>query len=202
MQIYHYGHDVIMATQDSVRTAFCLFCDDIRMEVGNKPSFMGVYTGGEMVFPPGPPIVPKLGIAVWLLCPIDDYPRQVTIRLFGPPDRTEILKTDNPLILPHAGVPPPFPDVTRGIINVMLPVVNLPLPHSGTLELEIETEREILLAGRLKIVMPTHPEPTILLPTASPLTAEQSPSAAPASESPPAQRRPSRRRSARTPAPE
>lgn len=40
-----------------------LWCDDIRQEVGNKPSFMGVYTGA-LVVPQLPLTLPKL--CVWL----------------------------------------------------------------------------------------------------------------------------------------
>jgi hypothetical protein len=47
----------------SERTAFALWCDDIRQEIGNKPSFMGVYVGGVVV-PSLPTILPR--ISVWL----------------------------------------------------------------------------------------------------------------------------------------
>src|SRR5580698_7254696 len=44
-----------------------IFCDDIRQEVGNKPSLMGVYQG-EMLLAPGtvlPAQLPKLGVAIY-----------------------------------------------------------------------------------------------------------------------------------------
>lgn len=38
-----------------------LWCDDIRNEVGNKPSFMGVYTQG-LVVPSLPTVLPRLAV--------------------------------------------------------------------------------------------------------------------------------------------
>lgn len=41
------------------RFVHTLWCDDIRQEVGNKPSFMGVYTG-NIVLPQLPTVLPRL----------------------------------------------------------------------------------------------------------------------------------------------
>lgn len=45
------------------RWVHATWCDDIRQEVGNKPSFMGVYTG-SLVVPSLPTVLPRL--AVWV----------------------------------------------------------------------------------------------------------------------------------------
>lgn len=45
------------------RWVHAIWCDDIRQEVGNKPSFMGVYTG-SLVVPSLPTVLPRL--AVWV----------------------------------------------------------------------------------------------------------------------------------------
>lgn len=45
------------------RWAHVIWCDDIRQEVGNKPSFMGVYTG-EMVVPTRPAILARFAAHV------------------------------------------------------------------------------------------------------------------------------------------
>jgi len=47
-----------------------IWCDDIRMELGNKPSFMGVYTGG-IVVPALPTVLPKLCVYAWVVSPIE-----------------------------------------------------------------------------------------------------------------------------------
>lgn len=191
------------------RSAFCLFCDDIRLEVGNKPSFMGVYTG-EMVFPADSPpglqiVIPKFGILVWLFCDKDDAPSRITLHLYGPPGKTEIIKFDVPLgQTDHPSMP--FQDVTRLVFHAALPIVGLPISYDGVLEVTLETERETVRAGRLRLRMPSRPDPTLPSPnsltpsppTASPQPSEQSPPDVPVSK----RRRGPSRRATRPPEPE
>lgn len=47
-----------------------IWCDDIRNEVGNKKSFMGVYTNGIAV-PTLPAALPRLALFVTLKMPLD-----------------------------------------------------------------------------------------------------------------------------------
>jgi hypothetical protein len=46
-----------------------IYCDDIRQEMGNKPSYMGVYTGQLIVQAEEPVLLPKLCAAVHLMIP-------------------------------------------------------------------------------------------------------------------------------------
>ena len=148
----------------SSRSAFCLFCDDIRLELGNKPSFMGIYTG-EMIFPPNPPAemqiaIPKFCIITWLFCDKDDPPRSVTVRIFGPPGRTEFAKFEVPpeqLVQPA----PFFDDVTKLVFQTALPMLGFPIACEGIIEVTAETDRETLLAGRLRVRVPGRPDPTL-----------------------------------------
>lgn len=57
-----------------------LWCDDIRNEVGNKPSFMGVYTG-ELVVPALPTVLPKLCAFVRIATPKNQPFKQLKIRV-------------------------------------------------------------------------------------------------------------------------
>jgi len=54
----------------SDRYVHTIWCDDIRQEVGNKPSFMGVFTGG-ILLPAVPAALPRLGVYTWVMSPID-----------------------------------------------------------------------------------------------------------------------------------
>ena len=58
-----------------------LFCDDIRYEIGNKVSYMGVY-GEQLLVPVLPVVLPKLCVAVSVVTPIDRPFQQLTLRLF------------------------------------------------------------------------------------------------------------------------
>jgi hypothetical protein len=60
------------------RFVHTLWCDDIRQEVGNKPSFMGVYTGG-LVVQSLPVKLPRLCVWTWVVSPIDQPVGKLTL---------------------------------------------------------------------------------------------------------------------------
>jgi len=64
----------------SDRYVHALWCDDIRQEVGNKPSFMGVYTGG-LTIPTLPTVLPRLAVWTWVAVPLDIEVRSVNVRV-------------------------------------------------------------------------------------------------------------------------
>ncbi|WP_020482525.1 hypothetical protein [Methylomonas sp. MK1] len=64
----------------SNRYLHSLWCDDIRLEVGNKPSFMGSYLGGVTI-PFTPFIFPKLCCYIWASTPIDNPFKKVEVQV-------------------------------------------------------------------------------------------------------------------------
>lgn len=77
-----------------------LFCDDIRHEVGNKVSYMGVYNG-QLLVPQFPTVLPKLIVATTVVTSVDEPFEQLTVRLFKD-DKvlTEIKLDDEQLNIP------------------------------------------------------------------------------------------------------
>jgi hypothetical protein len=66
------------------RSAISVLCDDIRAELGQKISLMGLY-GPEIIIYAMPPIVlPKICGVVWLTSDIRDQIDQFTIRVTAP----------------------------------------------------------------------------------------------------------------------
>ena len=57
-----------------------LWCDDIRQEIGNKPSFMGVYTGG-IVVASLPTVLPRLSVWLTIETPVDAPPKTLSLRI-------------------------------------------------------------------------------------------------------------------------
>lgn len=194
------------------RFAHCLFCDDIRVEVGNKQSLMGIYIGDIVLsgIPQGAPLqLPKFAICVWLFSDWGDYPEYVEIRVYTPPGKTEVLK----MRTPRDQMAPPTPifdDPARLALYVPLQFANFVFMDEGEIEVVVETEQGALKAGRLRVRMPERPgqtpetsaTPSTGSPTASRPPSEQSPDAAPETEPSRARRRPSIRRFGRTPDPE
>lgn len=57
-----------------------IYCDDVRLEVGNKQSLMGIYTG-DLIVPAFPIALPKLCLVVNLVTPIDKPLKELTLRV-------------------------------------------------------------------------------------------------------------------------
>jgi hypothetical protein len=53
------------------RFAHALFCDDIRLEVGNKVTLVGIYQG-DMFLNEMPAFVPRMGVAFYVSTPIGE----------------------------------------------------------------------------------------------------------------------------------
>jgi hypothetical protein len=70
-----------------------MFCDDVRQEVGNKLSYLGVY-GGNLVVPAFPTTLIKLCCVFSLLLPSKAPPKSVTFKLLR--DEEVIFETDLP----------------------------------------------------------------------------------------------------------
>jgi hypothetical protein len=136
------------------------------MEVGNKFSLMGVF-GSDIAFPipPQPVTLPKFGIVTWLLFDIDDAPKAITLRVLGPPNRTEIVK------LEAQGEPefpyPPDELSQKGSLRFMIPIFGLQLSEEGFIEVMIESDTEPFRAGRLRVRFNAKPEEVGLPPTPS-----------------------------------
>lgn len=59
-----------------------IFCDDIRYEVGNKHSFMGIYSGDMNIEAVPPFTLPKLAIAVRMYIPTPMVPNDLRVVVF------------------------------------------------------------------------------------------------------------------------
>ena len=57
-----------------------LWCDDIRQELGNKPSFMGVYVGG-LVLPALPTVMAKLCVWITVSSPVQEPVHKLSVRI-------------------------------------------------------------------------------------------------------------------------
>lgn len=128
------------------RVANCLFCDDIRVEVGNKFSLMGVY-GGEMLIAATFPVqIAKLGIMVWLISDVDDKPKRVVTSVILP-DGTELLSTEVPSDFPVQNIE----GSSKMNLTQVIPISPMPIPKEGMIEVWVETERGKIRAGRLLV---------------------------------------------------
>jgi hypothetical protein len=112
--------------------AFVVWCDDIRQEVGNKPSFMGVYTGA-LVVPALPAVLPKLCIWATLVVPASMVLDEVSL-VIKQDGQAQLLQI--PPFTPEAAadLPNGVPTVSQHLMFFMT-LAPLPLP-AGCLYLE------------------------------------------------------------------
>jgi hypothetical protein len=126
------------------------------MEIGNKPSFIGVYTAQQMVFAADCAaetiVVPKLMVPIWLICDKGDTPIRLAVRAFTLPDRTQILQQDIPIGVETSLEP--SDDTQKVGLHFQIGFGHFQVTPKSALEIEVETETGTLRAGRLRFVVP------------------------------------------------
>lgn len=136
------------------RNAMTLFCDDVRVEIGGKLSFIGTYVGGSLVVDKIPVSLPKLFAYVTVSTPIERPFKSLTFKaLLGteaigsvsiPPD---VLARTNEQFQAAAETQ----DVKRILASSVLAFIPLVLLKAGRLRTVVETEEGEIRAGRLQI---------------------------------------------------
>jgi hypothetical protein len=136
-----------------------IYCDDIRQEVGNKFSFMGIYTTELTV--PSPVVLPKLCIAVKVATDKDDPFESLEVRIVKGDDEIELLSTG--LIPPmSADIVPQDKNSTRLIFLLTFVLAPFQIEEETIIRVKANTEREELRSTPLRIrIVPPQASPTI-----------------------------------------
>lgn len=140
------------------RYVHVLWCDDIRLEIGNKPSFMGVYTAG-IVVPELPAVLPRLGVYAWINTSADKPIKKTNFR---------IVRDDGFVVLEGAPLQadetnPKNQPGDQIMIGLMVANIEVPL-GCNFFNLVVETESEVLEGPKLKVsvnsqIMPEQARP-------------------------------------------
>ena len=134
------------------RHVHVLWCDDIRLEAGNKPSFMGVYTAG-IVVPELPTVLPRLGVYAWIDTPIGRPFQKITLRIVRDDGFVLLESTPfGPLGENHPTIRTDGHEMTRHTVMAGLMIANLEVPSDCKyFNVVVETETEILEGPKLRI---------------------------------------------------
>ncbi len=131
------------------RFVHTLWCDDIRQEVGNKTSFMGVYTGG-LVLPSLPALLPRLGIWTWVTTSIDQPFKTLSMQIVRD-DGSKLADLEITDIQPINGEEP-VPDTTRQTYMAGFSVGPVEIPAGCRyFQVLVQTESELLEGPKLRI---------------------------------------------------
>jgi hypothetical protein len=135
----------------SRRVGNCIFADDIRHEVGNKFSLMGIY--GTEIISSGPPpfVLPRFACLVHLISDVGDLPREIVFRVLVPSGgkkSTEIFKHYHP-----AASGPVYH--AEGAVNVafrsIIEMSTVLIPSEGFVEVWADVDGESIRCGRLMV---------------------------------------------------
>lgn len=137
-----------------------IYCDDIRQEIGNKLSFMGVYTGNLLV-PEFPTILPKLCIYATVITSADEPFEHLSLQIQQ--NGTTIIETGNTLTENSTKIEPDSvseasADDANSLLrfqghNFVFTLSPFSLETSTTLRILAETEKGPLRGRALQILL-------------------------------------------------
>lgn len=132
------------------RHMWALVCDDVRQEVGNKVSFMGLY-GGEIFLPAFPATLPKLCVALYVRTLTSDPFAHLVIRVLK--DDLELARIELPNEQLTAMKAERDASTEDGYVTVAFMCQFSPfvIEEASTLRFRAETERETLKGGSVRI---------------------------------------------------
>ena len=129
------------------RYVHAIWCDDIRQEVGNKPSFMGVYTGGILV-QTLPIVLPRLAVYIWANTPIERPFQKIRIRI----ERNDGFVLMNQPEFQDVTLPHGSDDLTRQVAMAAVLLSGAEVPTGCRyFSIFVETESETLEGPKLRI---------------------------------------------------
>lgn len=134
-----------------------IYCDDIRNEVGNKFSYMGIYTR-ELNIPSVPLLLPKLCIVVKVVSDINDPIESVVVRvvMLKGNKEIELITTDSLTMPTSTELHGRDSDSTCVLTQMQFVLSPFQIDEESTLRVKATTEREELLgvALRLRVASP------------------------------------------------
>lgn len=127
------------------------FCDDVRQEVGNKLSYLGVY-GPNLIVPMFPTTLIKLCCIFTVRMPASAPPRNVVIKLLR--DDEVIFEADLSAAIPGdaaTNAPPGAADSQALIISSIAQFVSFPVTQAASLKARAIVDGKELRGGGLEL---------------------------------------------------
>lgn len=132
------------------RFAYGLFCDDIRLEVGNKVTIVGVYSS-DMFLQEIPTFLPRLAVSIFAVTPFDQPVKVAQISVQRGDD--VILQAES--TIEQAPAAPPSTEghdaVTRGTLAWHLPLPPMTIGSPCTLRAVVNLDGVEYIAAKLRI---------------------------------------------------
>jgi hypothetical protein len=146
-----------------IRSVHSIFCDDIRQEVGNKLSYMGIYTG-QMFVPALPLTLPKLCVVMHAITLATNPFKQIKFRLLKNDEliaEADVNASDAPLpqtpLLPWPG------DDLKMMVQQVFQIYPFLLAEPCVLRARAIAEDDVELKGG-SLIIAVAPPPEALTP--------------------------------------
>ena len=130
------------------RFSNCVFSDDIRFEIGNKFSIIGVYSGEILIQGSAPQMLSRLVIGVWLVTNIADPLDKVTIRVKSPGVDLSVAEAQFDI---KSETLSPDSDASKRQAFLPLNISPFPVMQDGVIEAFLDTGDSTERVGRLKV---------------------------------------------------
>lgn len=139
-----------------------IFCDDVREEVGNKQSYMGVYQGIMYVAAPFPATIARLSMAISYRELVGKCSGTVRVNVFLPGDADDAPTIDQEIpfaeMRDNFKMPPRDPDFPldkAGLsMNFLVQFSPLTLKKRGFIRVRMKVGNETVRVGSLKVDNP------------------------------------------------
>jgi hypothetical protein len=133
------------------RFAYCQFADDVRIEVGNKTTIVGVY-GTDMYVSNVPAFLPKLCILAYFNSPIEEQVESLTVTItFDDEVLQRIEVPSESLKRLESAARKGDSTLTRQFYGSRATISPFVIPKEGTLSVNVLADGQDFLAGRLRI---------------------------------------------------
>lgn len=142
-----------MTKQRRTPYGYTIFCDDVREEVNNKFTYVGVYAE-SLIVPSLPVTLSKFVINTHFLQHPDDEIRPLKVVVYGPESETvPIFDLDVPF--DNQGLPSIDSVHTTPMMDLNLSFVLSPfeIKHEGFIKVRFHYGNEVLRVGALRIVV-------------------------------------------------
>jgi hypothetical protein len=137
------------------RFAHTIYSDDIRHEVGNKRSLIGIYSG-KMFVPEFPVLLPKICMSIWIVTPANKPFKSLKVRVLADdnvvaehPIDADTIAAQQPTSVISGPFDPEKPQIFTA--NFMVQISPYLVDKATTLRIRVVTEEEVLKGGALSI---------------------------------------------------
>jgi hypothetical protein len=136
---------------DYPRYLHTLYCDDVRMEVGGKMTFVGVYQSDLIVQHNGPVMLPKLCVVATAQTPKEQPFKKLSFKLYRDEEIIQALETGEGDLQNLSSLSEQNPTSAFQVYGAIITIMPFSVERDCVLRVRAETEGGILTSSALRV---------------------------------------------------